>query len=262
LWTDSSRAAAAVSSGVPRSALLAAWLRAWRAGLASFDELVDHFADPGIEETAEDLPGQLVPAPLRTALSAFATVPAARIRVVLPAAGDPRGLPGPGPFTSAALAAGEAVVCGDTGLVPRIETRRSGSGDHWEVITWRGYPVPAAPPDPLTVPEAEHDLLLALRESADALIRLDVARWRPELAGALTGLRNAEPESALPPGYGPRCHRVLAKAVTVSQILELAAGDAPGGAVTAWEAAERDAALRPLAVAARRALVSAVNAPL
>jgi hypothetical protein len=251
-----------MSGGLPRSALLAAWLRAWRAGLASYDELIDQVSDPALDETFADLPGAVAPVPLRSAVTAFTHVPADQIRVVLPAAGDPRGLPGPGPFTAAALAAREAVICGGSGLVPGTEWRASGSGDQWQVLTWRCHPAGPAAPDPLTLPEAEHDLLTALRESADALARLDIARWRPELAGALTSLRQSDASSELPPGFDPRCHRVLAKAVTVGRILALAAGDAPGGAITAWEAAERDTVLRPLATAARRALVSAVNAPL
>jgi hypothetical protein len=251
-----------MTGGLPRSALLAAWLRAWRSGLASYDELLDQLADPAVEEAVEDLPGQVGAVPLREAVPALSRVPADQIRVVLPVAGDPRGLPGPGPFTAAALAAHEAVICGGTGLVPDTQWRASGSGDRWQIVTWRTHPAGPAAPDPLTLPEAEHDLLMALRESSAALTLLDVARWRPELAGALSSLRQDDASAGLPPGYDPRCHRVLAKAVTVGRILTLAAGDAPGGAVNAWEAAERDAALRPLATAARRALVSAVNAPL
>jgi hypothetical protein len=48
----------------------------------------------------------------------------------------------------------------------------------------------------------------------------------------------------------------------VGRIVALAGADAPGAAVNAFEASARDAALRPLATAARRARVAAVNAPL
>jgi hypothetical protein len=48
----------------------------------------------------------------------------------------------------------------------------------------------------------------------------------------------------------------------LDRVLALAAEVAPGGAVNGFEAQQRDAALRPLTVACRRALVAACNSPL
>jgi hypothetical protein len=247
---------------VPRSATLVAWARAWRTGLASYDEVVDETSGDDAEHMVEGLGDRAHAVSLNDALGALSRLDADDIRLVLPTPGDPRGLPGPGPFTAAALTSGEGAVCGALGLVPDVAERVSGSGETWHVVTWHAYPVAVAAADPLTVAEAEHDLVLALRDSADALQRLDVARWRPELTAALADLRRSADGPTLPRGYDARCHRLLARAATVGRILALAAGDTPGGAVTAWEAAEREAALRPLSTAARRAYVTAINAPL
>jgi hypothetical protein len=248
--------------GEAPSAVLVAWMRSWRAGHVSYDEVLD--------EVGAD--SQLDSDRIAAGLAAFSRLAPDEIWLVLPVPGDPRGLPGPGPFTDAALISGEGVLCGAIGLVPDVSTHTSGSGDVWTSVAWRTVPVrlsPLADHDPLsiarrgapTVAEADHDLLTALHAATDVLRRLDVARWRPELAAALTGLRRDAAGPALPPGYDARCTKLAARAGTVSRIVALAAVDAPGGAVTAFEASERDAALRPLATAARRAHTAAINAP-
>jgi hypothetical protein len=246
-----------------RSGRLVAWVRSWRAGLVPFDDVVTAVQGDDAEHEVADLPGEPHAVPLRSALRALSGVEVGEVGLVLPTAGDPRGLPGPGPFTTAALAAGEGALCGSFGLVPSVERRVSGSGDVWHTVHWRALPLPAGPRpgEPLGLPEAEHDLLEALRTSTDVLRDLDVTRWRPELADTLAGLRRADGASDLPPGYDPRAHRVLHRAELVGRIVALAGEDAPGGAVNAFEASARAAALRPLATAARRARVAAHNAP-
>jgi hypothetical protein len=219
-------------------------------------------ADDESHEVA-DLPGHVHAVPLRTGLAALSSVDPDAVRLVLPAAGDPRGLPGPGAFTTAALAAGEGVVCGDLGWVPTVERRVSGSDDVWHTVLWQVLPLPPvrSPGDILSVAEAEHDLLAALRTATDMLLDLDVARWRPELVEAFADLRSDHAAADLPRGYDARAHRLLYRAELVTRIVRLAGADAPGGAVSAFEAAGRDAALRPLATAARRASVAAHNSP-
>jgi len=265
----------------PRSATLAAWMRSWRAGLVSYDDVLDEVRGDDAEhlvDSADPDPLSGEPVDLRAGLAAFSRLDPDEIWLVLPSPGDPRGLPGPGPFTDAALLAGEGVLCATVGLVPEIATTKSGSGDVWHNVTWRRAAV-AKPADPLaalhvvdplvrarggapSVPEADHDLVLALQETTDQLRRLDVARWRPELATALGSLRGTAASTVLPPGYDERCGRLLTRATTVARIVAIASTDAPGAAVTAYEASERDAALRPLATAARRAHTAAINAPL
>jgi len=254
---------APATAGSPsRTPRLVAWVRAWRAGLEPLDDVVDAVLDDDADHVVADLPGTVHVVGLTDALSTLSALRPDEVRLVLPVPGDPRGLPGPGPFTAAALVAGEGALCGGVGMVPEVERRVSGSGDVWHTVTWRAYPVGPAPADPVEVAEAEHDLLLALREATDLLRGLDVARWRPELAGALRDLRRTDPSAHLPHGYEPRAQRLVARADLVARVVALAGADAPGGAVTAHEAAGRDAALRPLATAARRARMAAYNSAL
>jgi hypothetical protein len=247
-----------------RSARLVAWVRSWRAGLVPFDDMVTAVEGDDEPHEVADLPGHVHAVPLRTALATLSTLDPDTVRLVLPAAGDPRGLPGPGAFSTAALRAGEGAICAALGLVPTVERRVSGSGDVWHTVLWAAVPMPAARVHLETVPlpDAEHDLLEALRASTDVLRDLDVARWRPELAEALAALRRDSHAADLPPGYDPRAHRVLHRAEVVGRIVALAGADAPGAAVNAFEASARDAALRPLATAARRARAAALNTPL
>ncbi|WP_328345105.1 hypothetical protein [Micromonospora sp. NBC_00421] len=261
----SSPATGAATLAARRSSRFVAWVRAWRAGLVPFDEVTESVAGDE-EHLVADAPGTWRDVPLREALPALAKLSPDEIRLVLPAPGDPRGLPGPGDFAGAALLAGEAVVAGGLGLIPEVRSHTSGSGMTWETVLWRVYPLPAdAPRASLTAPgaaEAEAELATALAESTAALTRLDVAQWRPELAGALAALRRPDGATDLPPGFDPRSRRLFARAAVVDRVLALAGESAPGGAVNNHEAQQRDAALRPLTTACRQALVAACNAPL
>ncbi|HET9518313.1 MAG TPA: hypothetical protein VFO77_11350 [Actinoplanes sp.] len=248
-----------------RSTRFVAWVRAWRAGIVPFDELADEIAG-GEEHLVADAPGTWTDVPLTAGLPAFARLHPDDIRLVLPAPGDPRGLPGPGEFTGAALLAGEAVVTPELGLVPEVRSHTSGSGVTFETVLWRVYPVPA-PASPaaavdISPAEAETELATALAEATTQLTRLDVAQWRPELAGALAALRRPDSTANLPAGFDPRARRLFARASVLDQVLALAEHNAPGGAVNGYEAQQRDAALRPLTTACRRALVAACNSPL
>jgi hypothetical protein len=260
-----SPAAHAVTVTVRRSARLVAWVRAWRAGLVPYDDVANEIAGDE-EHLVADLPGTWTDVPLTDALSALSKLHPDDVRLVLPAPGDPRGLPGPGPFTGAALLAGEGVVAGDLGLVPEVRTHTSGSGDTFETVLWRVLPLPAGAEasrhhEP-SAAEAESDLAAALLTATSALTKLDVAQWRPELAGALAALRKPDNGTDLPPGYDGRARRLYARASVLDRVLALAELSAPGGAVNGYEAQQRDAALRPLTTACRRALVAACNAPM
>lgn len=252
-----------LTAGTRRSTRFAVWARAWRAGTVSYDDVTDE-TEAGEEHLVADAPGTWTDIPLREAVSTLSKLPPDQIRLVLPVPGDPRGLPGPGPFTAAALDAGEAVIAGDLGLVPQVRVHTSGSGDQFTTVVWQVHPLPAPPgpagdPDPA---EAEADLSVALADTTAALTRLDVAAWRPELAGALADLRRPDNATVLPPGFSPRARRLFARASVLDRVLALAAEVAPGGAVNGFEAQQREEALRPLTTACRRALVAACNSPL
>lgn len=258
-----SPATGAATLTVRRSTRFVTWVRSWRAGLSPYDEVAGEIAGDE-EHLVSDAPDTWTDIPLSGVLSTFAKLSPDEIRLVLPAAGDPRGLPGPGPFTGAALLAEEGVIAGQYGLVPAVQRHTSGSGDTFETVLWRMYPLAEAPvrdhePGPA---EAEADLTTAIVEATGQLTRLDVAQWRPELAGALAALRRPDFAGDLPPGYDARSRRLYARASVLDQVLALAGQSAPGGAVTGYEASRRDEALRPLLTACRRALVAACNARL
>jgi hypothetical protein len=246
-----------------RSTRFAAWTRSGRAGLVPYDDVADEIAGDE-EHVVADAPGAISEQTLRESLSMLAKLHPDEIRLVLPAAGDPIGLPGPGAFTGAALDAGEGVMASRFGFVPELLEFTSGSGERFTTVRWQVFELPAAP-NGLTgtgAAEAEADLNAALAEATVALTRLDVAQWRPELAGALAALRRPEALVELPPGYQARARRLFARASVLDRVLALADEHAPGGAVNSYEARTRDEVLRPLATACRRALVAACNAPL
>lgn len=257
-----STTAHAVTLTARRSARLASWARAWRAGLVSFDEMLDAITDDE-EQHIDGLPGTWHELEPREALPALAKLHPDEIRLVLPAPGDPRGLPGPGsPFTQQALLAGEGVVASRIGLVPEARQHTSGSGVIFTTVRWHAFELPEVPAaHHIPLAEADHTLSTALAEATTQLVRLDVAQWRPELAGALQALRKPGPESDLPAGYEPRARRLYARACVLDRVLMLA-NQTTGGAVNSMEMRLREDALRPLATACREALVSACNSAL
>ena len=251
-----------------RCGLLAAWSTAWLSGRVSYDDVIDAVVDDEVHRVA-GLPGQTDPVPLGWALSSLREHGETRMRAVLPVPGDPRGLPGPGAFSTAAMQAGEGVLGSRLGLTPDI-----GDG----TVLWTAHAVAGGQPgpatgavseadpltvseaDPLTVSEADHDLAETLRAAARALTALDVARWRPEVVGLLRGTSHGDRRLQLPPGHDQRALRLAERAQRLVDVLDLALADAPGGAVTGHDARARDEALRPLATAVRRALMAAYNA--
>ncbi|MDT4988804.1 MAG: hypothetical protein QOI74_2898 [Micromonosporaceae bacterium] len=259
-----SPAAHAATLTVRRSTRFVAWVRAWRAGLLPYDDVADEIAGDE-EHLVADAPGTWTDVPLGEALSVLSRWHPDEIRLVLPAPGDPAGLPGPGPFTGAALVAGEGVITPGLGLIPQVRSHTSGSGMTFETVLWRCFPLPDPPRPPaglMSAAEAEADLSRSLVEATSALTKLDVAQWRPELAGALAALRRPDNGTDLPPGYDPRARRLYARASVLDRVLALAEHAAPGGAVNGFEAQQRDAALRPLMASCRHALVAACNAPM
>src|SRR5919199_418886 len=120
-----SPAAGAATLTARRSTRFVAWVRAWRAGIVPFDELADEIAGDE-EQLVADAPGTWTDVPLRSGLPVLAKLHPDDIRLVLPAPGDPRGLPGPGTFSAAALLAGEAGMTPGFGVGPegRRQTAR------------------------------------------------------------------------------------------------------------------------------------------
>jgi hypothetical protein len=251
----------------PRSALLAAWGSAWLAGDAALPELVERVTAHDDAHVVAGLADQELD--LERAVARLRAGGAVRLRVVLPAPGDALGLPGPGPFSAAALQASEGVLAvradgSGTGLVPGLTVHGSPFDGTVTTVRWSAYELPVVGPDPGPwLHDADHDLRRGVVECASLLRDLDVARWRPEVAEALADLRRAAragvDEDELPGGYPQRARELLTRARQLAGVLQLAGQD-EGGAVDTREAAARERALLDLARVVRRAHVAAYNA--
>ena len=232
------------------SVRLAWWGTAWLRGHV----VADQFIDAVIGDDANHLLGVdgESPEPLLSALGALRTAGADAVGASLPAEGDLVGLGGPAAFNRAALEVGEAAFVLDaasfviTGLIPE----RLGGAVIWRPMAAERRQVP-------DLGEADRDLRAALIETAEALVRLEVARWRPEVADLLMNLRHRPPVGT-PPGVPARCADLAARGLQALEVAELALED-DGGALTAHDAHSRRAAIAPLRRAGRRALVAAAS---
>lgn len=247
----------------PRAGRLAAWGNALFAGLVSPDDAVPQVVGPDAVHRVEGLPGELGPVGLTLALGRLRALGAVALRIALPVPGHPLGLSGPPDFNTVALSAGEAVLASGSalGLVPDV-TRAGPEGDVLIEVRWRCLPVrPGVVTDVPTLAEAEQELARAMRETAEGLARLDVAGAGAEARAGLTAYREhtERDRRLLAPGYPPRAVRVLELAQRVGALVALAGGAEQGSAVSAGEMAARDALLRPVERASRRARVAAYN---
>ncbi|WP_028849341.1 hypothetical protein [Thermocrispum municipale] len=242
------------------SATLVVWSSAWLAGRAAADDVLDamqvwaerhelEVADPRAAELTELAAN--CPVPFTDLLPVLRRL-SSPMALVLPAPGDPRGLDAGGPFTKAALQAGEAVVLPDAGigLTPR---------DVDGLLRWHVHHLVSSPViEHVGLAQAEEELTTAVRDSAAALAELQVANERPDADDALRAHLRARPPLNWPDGMPGRSLRVLQRADEVAAILSLANADDPGGALSASAAAHRAAALRGPAAAVRTARTAAV----
>jgi hypothetical protein len=246
------------------------WLSAWLSGAAAPDDVLDalepwaeaHDVLTSDEFTANStgLPGPtdrptsvtFLLAALRRLRGRAVPTPA---RLVLTAPGDVRGIPGPGPFSTAAIQAGEGLLFADIGygLVPGP----LGGG----LMRWTLYPAPdsTAPEEYVPLNEAEHGLRDRVRQSASTLTALGVARHRPGVRQEIADTLRARPRSLWPDGMPAQSLRVLQHAEEVDAIVAAAAMDEPGAALSASAAAARAEVLRGLTTAVRVARRAAVS---
>ena len=233
----------------------AVWATAWLAGRTSFDETLDAVTGD-LAHRVSGLPGTDGAVGLGEVLIALRGLGERRVRLVLPAPGDVRGLPAVPGLAPVALEAGQAAVGDRLVLVP--------TSPGPEVLHWTAYALDgvAPPPPPVegTLRAASGALDLAVLDSARTLAELDLARWHPEVPTLLAGLARPTPEPGLPADHDPLALSILGRALRLAAVLDLAATDAPGAAVNHAQAARRDAALRPLGTAVREAVTAAYNA--
>lgn len=237
-----------------RSGPLAAWAAAFFAGRVSLDQTVDAVRGT---DAPHQVGGLAHLDALRDVLVAWRRAGGA-VRLVLPVAGDVRGLPGPAGFRGAALECGEAVVGTGLGVVPEVVEYAPSSAP--PSVLWRAFAIDPAPPDFVSVADAEYELTAAIRETATALSAAGVAGASADVAEALHGARRAGSQPNLPPGFPPRAVALVSQAERLQAVLDLALADPVGGAVDRAGIAARAAALRPLVTAVRRARVAAYNA--
>jgi hypothetical protein len=252
---------------VPRpSATLTVWASAWLVGVAAPDDVLDALAPwaeahdvlaaDGAAAAATTLPapGEPVSSPAFLLAALRRTSAGGGARLVLPAPGDVRGLPGPGAFSTAAITEGEGVLFADGGLGIVPSTVADG------VLRWTVHLVadPGPPPEFVALGHAERELREQVRRSASVLTSLGVARHRPGVREEIAAALRARPESRWPAGMPPQALRVLQHADEVEAIVAAASVDDTGGALTASAAAARQEALRPLSTAVRVARRAAV----
>lgn len=248
------------------SATLTVWASAWLAGAAAPDDVLDALAPwsdahdvlaaDDVAAIATGLPGPGSPVSSVTFLLAALrrAAPRDQARVVLPVAGDIRGLPGPGRFTDEALLAGEGVVFPEAGfgVVPSVVADG--------VLRWtvHAIPEPGPPADFVALNHAEFDLRDQVRQSASVLTSLGVARHRPGVREEIAAALRSRPRTLWPAGMPGQALRVLQHADEVEAILAAASIDEPGGALSASAAVARREALRPIESAVRVARRAAV----
>jgi hypothetical protein len=247
-----------------RSGRLVAWGNAWIGGHTSLDTAAERIQEDGDEpHRASGVPGEDGQIGLTVALGRLRQAGAVGFRLALPRTGDPLGLCGPVEFNQAAMAAGEAVLVAGApfGLIPSI-TPYGPESDRGHMVLWQVFAVdPTTVPDVPTLSEAERELASAMREATEELVRLDVARWRPEVAETLEAIRGhgRTPEAVLAPGYPPRAIKVLTQAQRLAAIADLASAD-DGAAVSATQSRIRTSLLSGLERTTRRAQLAAYHA--
>ncbi|MCP2268286.1 hypothetical protein [Actinokineospora diospyrosa] len=247
------------------SATFAVWVSAWLNGSAAADDVLDalsHWAPLHDVVAVDQSTADSLDVPVRgqaggQVAGLLAAVRRAEVsggRMVLPVPGDVRGLGGRSEFAGVALHAGEAVVLhgAPLGLVP--EPIADG------VLRWTAFDIGDAPAaEHMPLGEAEHELTGAMRVAAGVLTELGVAKHRAGVREEITARVAHRSAAPWPEGTPPRALRVLQRANEVSAILDLAAEDSPGGALSSSSARRRADALRPLFDAVRIARLAAVD---
>lgn len=230
-------------------------MAAWLQGEIGPDEVVDAVTQDDAPHVVSGLGLDVVP--LRDVLAIWRRE-AVSVRLVLPVPGDVRGVPGPAEFRSAAIDAGEAVCGGSLGIVPEVTEHYPSSAP--PSVVWEAFVVEPVPTDYVALADVQYELTTAIRDAATALTAADVAGGAADIADALHDARRAGESLNLPPNFPSRAVALLAQAERMQAVLELAADDPAGGAVDRFGMSARDSALRPLAMAVRRARLAGYNA--
>jgi hypothetical protein len=274
------------------SATLSVWANAWLAGQAAPDDVLDALScwAPAQSVTAYDAvaAGHTgLPWPdihdagvvsllqtLRTAAGRSSTG-APSISVLLPIAGDSRGLAPGTQFERDAMAAGEAVIVTHpkdpgkaVGLVPEFEYYEESDDElvlpELAALSWTVYSLPGGPViDHMELGEAEYELRLAVRSAADALTTIGLGSTGVDVddpRGMVEQLLESGRHHQVPAPAPSRALRVLENAAHVDAIITVSAGLSRIGTQSLSEAQIATGALRPLAAVVRSARMAALSA--
>ena len=165
--------------------------------------------------------------------------------LLLPTAGDLRGLPPKGDITVPALDAGAVVV------FPELEIGVVPADGQWRVHSCAGHH-PA-----LGLSEANTEIDGAMADATRSLVNLDIARGSEQVRENVRRRMLAEAVNT-PPGTPTAASALLAKVISLEALLAVAAGHETA-AVTSRELAVVDDALRPLTTAVRAGRRAAVG---
>ena len=125
-------------------------------------------------------------------------------------------------------------------------------------VSWHAEPL-SSPLPPLDAVHARRQVHAATEEAIEALIELDLARERPEMADALNDLLTAVVDPRLvPPWLARRDRELLERSLRLAGMCELALDD-DGAATTALQAQRRAGVLRPLLAVARHGAAAATE---
>ena len=247
---------------LPRSVLLALWLEGAGPGREHVRRAAHSIQSDDEPHAVEGAEGVVTDGSTLEELLAAWSGRGTHAAALLPVPGDVSGLP---PVVAdLAVDAGECVLvaAGPQSWAAVPEIVQFGSvHEVGHLVTWHVRAIPdwrlRLPGVVGTLSEAEQALRRALVSATEALVGLDIARWRPDAAASIASLRSdADPGWALPSGLAPRALRVLASAIRLRAIVEVATAD-DGGAINLWQADQRSAALREVDHAARRAVAAA-----
>lgn len=260
------------------SATLTVWAGSWLAGCSAPDDVLGamhawasvHTIAAGDPVTGGrtdlpwssrgDMPNTGVMALLKMVRETMAT-PGTQLRLVLPVPGDVRGLPVGTAFAADALEVGEGILIGvpeseGTGLIPQWVDENT---LQWSIYTTA---IPALPGPDMTLGEAEYAMREAVRDAADALMRLHTT-------GLGTG--DADPRELIeaeladysrhiyPDSIPLRAKRILDTADHVAAILTVAQREPASSPTSASAATAHESLLRPLWDAIRAARLIAIR---
>lgn len=253
------------------SATFTVWSASWLAGDTAPDDVIDaltawapmHLIAAADEETAirHDLPWPAATASGVSTLLGLARIHAPEVRLVLPTAGDVRGLPARTAFSHAAIAAGEGIQFGAVGepgigLVPSVEGP--------DVLRWTVFSVPTVVEraDSIGLRATEYELREAVRDAADVLVGLPTVATgvlgtdaRTLVAEAL----HAQAKYRWPAALPARNLQVLDTADHIAAILAVAGSTTTNQAPSLSTAQTRDDLLRRLWDVVRAARIAAAN---